>query len=81
MKPEVLSPAGNLEKLRFAIDFGADAVYLGGKLFNLRAKANNFTIEEMAEGIDYAHKRSRKVYVTLNAFARSSDFEGIETFV
>ncbi len=81
MKPEVLSPAGNLEKLRFAIDFGADAVYLGGKLFNLRAKANNFTIEEMAEGIDYAHKRGRKVYVTLNAFARNSDFEGIETFV
>ncbi|GAB6076465.1 peptidase U32 family protein [Desulfurobacterium crinifex] len=81
MKPEVLSPAGNLEKLRFAIDFGADAVYLGGKLFNLRAKANNFTIEEMAEGIDYAHKRGRKVYVTLNAFARNSDFEGIETFI
>jgi len=81
VKPEVLSPAGNLEKLKFAIDFGADAVYLGGKLFNLRAKANNFTIEEMAEGIDYAHKRGRKVYVTLNAFARNSDFEGIETFV
>jgi len=81
VKPEVLSPAGNLEKLRFAIDFGADAVYLGGKLFNLRAKANNFTIEEMAEGIDYAHKRGRKVYVTLNAFARNSDFEGIETFI
>ncbi|WP_163328516.1 peptidase U32 family protein [Desulfurobacterium thermolithotrophum] len=81
MKPEVLSPAGNLEKLKFAIDFGADAVYLGGKLFNLRAKANNFTVEEMAEGIEYAHRKGRKVYVTLNAFARNDDFEGIKNFV
>jgi len=80
-KPEVLSPAGNLEKLKFAVDFGADAVYLGGKLFNLRAKAGNFTIEEMAEGIDYAHERGVKVYVTLNAFARNQDFKAIEEFV
>ncbi len=80
-KPEVLSPAGNLEKLKFAVDFGADAVYLGGKLFNLRAKAGNFTIEEMAEGIEYAHERGVKVYVTLNAFARNQDFKAIEEFV
>ena len=80
-KPEVLSPAGNLEKLKFAVDFGADAVYLGGKLFNLRAKAGNFTIEEMAEGIEYAHERGVKVYVTLNAFARNQDFKAIEDFV
>ncbi len=80
-KPEVLSPAGNLEKLKFAVDFGADAVYLGGKLFNLRAKAGNFTIDEMAEGIDYAHSRGVKVYITLNAFARNSDFKAVEEFV
>ena len=79
-KPEVLAPAGNLEKLKFAVDFGADAVYLGGKLFNLRAKAGNFTIEEMAEGINYAHSRGVKVYITLNAFARNSDFKAIEEF-
>ncbi|MEO2068400.1 MAG: U32 family peptidase [Desulfurobacteriaceae bacterium] len=81
MKPEVLAPAGNLEKLKFAIDFGADAVYLGGKDFNLRAKANNFTLTEMAEGIEYAHKKGKKVYITLNAFARNSDFEKIEEFI
>ena len=80
-KPEVLSPAGNLEKLRFAVNFGADAVYLGGKLFNLRAKAGNFTIEEMAEGIEYAHSRGVKVYITLNAFAKNQDFKAIEDFV
>ncbi|RUM90597.1 MAG: U32 family peptidase [Thermovibrio sp.] len=80
-RPEVLSPAGNLEKMKFAVDFGADAVYLGGKLFNLRAKAGNFTLEEMAQGIEYAHKRGVKVYVTLNAFARNDDFESIESFI
>ncbi len=81
MKPEVLSPAGNLEKLKFAVDFGADAVYLGGKLFNLRAKAGNFTLEEMEEGIRYAHEKGAKVYITLNAFARNDDFKGIERFI
>ncbi|MEO2083817.1 MAG: U32 family peptidase C-terminal domain-containing protein [Desulfurobacteriaceae bacterium] len=80
-KVELLSPAGNLEKLKFAVDFGADAVYLGGKLFNLRAKAENFTLEEMAEGIEYAHSRGVKVYVTLNAFARNRDFPQIESFL
>jgi len=80
-RPEILAPAGNLEKLKFAVDFGADAVYLGGKLFNLRAKAGNFTLEEMARGIEYAHDRGVKVYLTLNAFARNADFPGIEEFV
>jgi len=80
-RPEILSPAGNLEKLKFAVDFGADAVYLGGKLFNLRAKAGNFTLEEMEEGIAYAHSRGVKVYVALNAFVRNGDFESLESFV
>ncbi len=79
--PELLSPAGNLEKLKFAVDYGADAVYLGGKAFNLRAKAGNFTVEEIAEGIEYAHKRGVKVYITLNAFARNKDFPQVEAFI
>ena len=56
-KPEILAPAGNLEKLKTAIDYGADAVYLGGSKLNLRAFADNFTNEEMAEGVKYAHDR------------------------
>ncbi len=80
-KPEILSPAGNLEKLKFAIEYGADAVYLGGKLFNLREKAGNFSVEEMAEGIEYAHLRGKRVYVTLNAFARNRDFEELKSYV
>ena len=65
-KPEILAPAGNLEKLKIAIDYGADAVYLGGSKLNLRAFSNNFTNDEMIEGIKYCHDRGRKVYVTLN---------------
>ena len=65
-KPELLAPAGNLEKLKTAIDFGADAVYLGGNKLNLRASADNFTIEELKEGLEYAHSRGKKVHVTLN---------------
>ncbi len=80
-KPEILSPAGNLEKLKFAIEYGADAVYLGGKLFNLRERAGNFSVEEMAEGIEYAHLRGKRVYVTLNAFARNRDFEELKSYV
>ena len=80
-RPEVLAPAGSLEKLKFAVDYGADGVYLGGKLFNLRAKAANFTLEEMAKGVEYAHSRGVRVYVTLNAFARNDDFGEIERFV
>ena len=63
---ELLAPAGNLEKLKTAIDFGADAVYLGGNKLNLRASADNFTIEELKEGLEYAHSRGKKVHVTLN---------------
>ena len=80
-KPEVLSPAGNLEKLKFAVEYGADAVYLGGKIFNLRERAGNFSLEEMEEGIDYAHSRGKKVYVTLNAFARNRDFKELLSYV
>ncbi|MBN1067409.1 U32 family peptidase [Clostridium botulinum] len=80
-KPEILAPAGNLEKLKIAIDFGADAVYLGGGKLNLRAFSNNFTNEEMAEGIKYCHDRDKKVYVTLNVFARNPDLKGAGEYI
>ncbi|NFJ25736.1 U32 family peptidase [Clostridium botulinum] len=80
-KPELLAPAGNLEKLKTAINFGADAVYLGGSRLNLRAFADNFTDDELQEGIKYAHDRGRKVHVTINVFPRNEDFNGLEEYL
>lgn len=80
-KPEILSPAGNLEKLKTAVDFGADAVYLGGSKLNLRAFADNFSNRELEEGIKYAHDRNRKAYVTLNVFPHNEDLEGLEDYL
>jgi putative protease len=80
-KPELLAPAGNLEKLKAAINFGADAVYLGGSKLNLRAAADNFTIEELKEGLEYAHIRGRKVHVTLNVIPHNEDLNGIEDYI
>jgi len=77
-KPELLAPAGNLEKLKTAIEFGADAVYLGGSKLNLRAYADNFTTQQLKEGIEFAHARGKKVHVTLNILPHDSDLEGIE---
>ncbi|MDO5365552.1 peptidase U32 family protein [Streptococcus dysgalactiae] len=65
-RPEVLSPAGTLEKLKVAIDYGADAVFVGGQAYGLRSRAGNFSMEELREGIDYAHARGAKVYVAAN---------------
>ncbi|HEL0562665.1 TPA: U32 family peptidase [Streptococcus equi subsp. zooepidemicus] len=65
-RPEVLSPAGTLEKLKVAIDYGADAVFVGGQAYGLRSRAGNFSMEELQEGIDYAHKHGAKVYVAAN---------------
>jgi len=81
IKPELLAPAGNLEKLKTAIDFGADAVYLGGSKLNLRAFADNFTNEELKEGIEYAHARGKKVHVTMNVFPHNEDLEGLEDYL
>lgn len=78
MKPELLAPAGNLRKLKCALNFGADAVYAGCKAFSLRAFADNFTEEELAEGIAYAHARGKKVYVAVNIFARNADLSAME---
>ncbi len=72
-KPELLIPASSLEVLKTAVVFGADAVYIGGEAFGLRAKAKNFSMEEMAEGIAFAHERGVKVYVTANILAHNDD--------
>ena len=74
-KPELLAPAGNMEKLRIAIHYGADAVYLGGKNYGLRNLADNFTPAEMAEGVAYAHDRGVKVYLTMNIYPDNPDIE------
>ena len=75
-KPELLAPAGDLEKLKIAVNYGADAVYIGGKSLGLRAKAKNFDYNEMQKGIDYVHSHGKKIYVTANIFAHNDDFEG-----
>ncbi len=79
--PELLAPAGNLERLKIAFAYGADAVYIGGKNFGLRAYASNFSDEEIKEAIAYAHSLGKKVYVTMNIFARNEDFEGMEEYI
>ncbi len=74
-KPELLAPAGNFSKLKTAVYYGADAVYIGGKSFSLRALSDNFTDEEIARAVEYAHGKNVKVYVTVNIFAKNSDFD------
>jgi len=79
--PELLAPAGNLEKLKIAVHYGADAVYLGGKAFGLRNLADNFTLEEMATGIEYAHARNVKVYLTVNSYPANAGLEALESYI
>ena len=81
IKPELLAPAGNMEKLRMALLYGADAVYLGGKLFGLRAFANNFSIEEMHEAVAFAHSLHKKAYVTVNIFAHNEDISALPDYL
>ena len=80
-KPELLSPAGNMEKLKMAIIYGADAVYLGGPDFGLRALAGNFTRDEMREAVGFAHGRQKKVYVTVNVFPRNDDLVSLPDYL
>ena len=80
-KPELLVPASSLEVLKIATIFGADAVYIGGEAFGLRAKARNFTKEEMAQGIAFAHEHGVKVYVTVNILAHNYDLEGVREYL
>lgn len=79
-KPELLVPASSLEVLKVAVIFGADAVYIGGEMFGLRAKARNFSMEDMERGIQFAHEHGVKVYVTANILAHNYDLEGIREY-
>lgn len=80
-KPELLAPAGDLEKLKMAIIYGADAVYIGGEEFGLRKASKNFTLEDIEKGIKFAHDRDRKVYVTLNIIPHNEDLVGLDEYV
>lgn len=80
-KPELLAPGGSLEKLKTAIDYGADAVYIGGEAFSLRVAAENFSNDDMREGIKYAHDRGKKVYLTANILPHNSDIDEFEAFI
>ena len=80
-KPEILSPAGNMERLEYALAYGADAVYIGGRDYSLRAKAGNFTVEDIKKATDTAHAASRKLYVTMNIFARNTDFKEMAAYI
>lgn len=79
-KPELLIPAGSLEVLKTAVAFGADAVYIGGEAFGLRAKAKNFERDEMEEGIRFAHAHGVEVHVTANILAHNNDLPGAEEY-
>ncbi|PLT34612.1 U32 family peptidase [Bacillus sp. V5-8f] len=80
-KPELLAPAGNLEKLKIAVHYGADAVYIGGQEFGLRSNAGNFTLEEMKEGVDFAKRYGSKIYVTTNIYAHNENMAGLEEYL
>ena len=79
-KIELLAPAGNFLKLKTAIYYGADAVYLGGKDFSLRALSDNFTDDEIVEAVNYAHVKGVKIYVTVNIFARNYDCDKLAKY-
>ena len=80
-KPELLAPAGSLEKLKFAVRYGADAVYIGGQKYGLRSGADNFSIEEMREGVRFASQYGAKIFVTTNIFAHQEDLPGIADYL
>ncbi len=80
-KIELLSPAGDLERLKIALIYGADAVYIGGKDYSLRANANNFSIEEIKEACDFAHNLNKKVYLTLNIVFHNEDINGVYDYI
>jgi len=80
-KVELLAPAGNLEKLKFAFLYGADACYIGGRNYSLRANAKNFSIEEIQEAVKYAHNLNKKVYVTVNIVFHNEDIKGVKEYL
>ncbi|STO13146.1 Uncharacterized protease yhbU precursor [[Flavobacterium] thermophilum] len=80
-KPELLAPAGNLEKLKIAVHYGADAVFIGGQEYSLRANADNFTIDEIREGVEFANRYGAKVYVTANIYAHNENIPGLDDYL
>lgn len=80
-KPELLAPAGSLEKLKFAVHYGADAVYIGGQKYGLRSNADNFSIEQMKQGVEFASKYGAKVFVAANIYAHQEDLAGIADYL
>lgn len=80
-KVELLAPAGDLERLKIAFEYGADAVYLGGESFGMRTAAKNFSIEDIKEGAEFAHERGKRIFVTVNIIPHNDDFEGFEDYL
>ncbi|WP_438444249.1 peptidase U32 family protein [Gorillibacterium sp. sgz5001074] len=80
-KPELLAPAGSLEKLKFAVHYGADAVYIGGQKYGLRSSADNFSFEEMREGVEFAARYGAKVFVAANIYAHNEDIAGLDEYL
>ena len=78
---ELLSPAGDLERLKIACLYGADAIYIGGREYSLRANATNFSVEEIKEACDFAHKLNKKVYLTLNIVFHNEDIDGVYDYI
>ncbi|MDD5658607.1 MAG: U32 family peptidase [Actinomycetota bacterium] len=79
--PELLVPAGNIKTLRYAVEYGADAVYIGGKKFNLRSLADNFTVAELEEAVNYCHERNVKTYITLNSILFENEINGLKKYL
>jgi putative protease len=80
-KIELLSPAGDLERLKVTLLYGADAVYIGGQSYSLRANANNFSMDEIKEGCSFAHKLGKRVHLTLNIVFHNEDMDGVEDYI
>lgn len=80
-RPELLAPAGDLARLKTAVHFGADAVYIGGKKFSLRSRASNFELSDIEDGVRYAHQHQAKLYVTVNMIPHKEDLEGLEEYL
>ena len=78
---ELLAPAGDLERLKVALHYGADAVYIGGQNFSLRANANNFSLDEIKEACEFAHNLGKKVYVTVNMVFHNEDLNGLDEYL
>ena len=81
VKPELLAPAGNLEKLQAALIYGADAVYFGGKNFSLRAYGDNFTREEILKAVEFTHSLGKKIYAAVNIFAHNADLDALADYL